>query len=47
MKVAPPLAPGSDLLYDTLVDNKDNPTIFVALTDGQAYQEYIVSFKVV
>ena len=46
MKIAPPLAPGSDLLYDTLVD-KDKPTIFVALTDGQAYPDYLVSFKVV
>ena len=46
MKVAPSLDDNTDLLYDTLVDNKDKPSIFVALTDGQAYPDYLVSFKV-
>jgi len=46
MKVAPPLDTSTDMLYDTLVDNQDKPSIFVALTDGQAYPEYLVSFKI-
>ena len=32
--------------YDTLVENVDKPTIFVAMTDAQAYPEYLVTFKV-
>ena len=46
MTVPPPLSAESVIRYDTLVDKKDNPTIFVALIDGQAYPEYLVSFKV-
>ena len=45
MKVPPVLEKGSSQVYDTLVDNKDNPTIFVAVTDAQAYPQYLVSFK--
>ncbi len=47
MKTAPPLTPGSNdsEVFDTLVENVDSPTIFVALTDAQAYPEYLISFK--
>jgi len=45
MKVAPPLREGSNEVYDTLVENKDNPTIFVAMSDAQAYPEYLITFK--
>ena len=45
MKVAPPLQEGSLELFDTLVERKDNPTIFVAMTDAQAYPEYLITFK--
>ena len=44
MKAPPPLEQGSSLLYDTLVENDSNPTIFVAVKDAQAYPEYLVSF---
>ncbi len=46
MKTAPPLAPGSNEVFDTLVDNVNSPTIFVALTDAQAYPEYLIIFKI-
>ena len=45
MNAAPPLAEGSNEAYDTLVEKKENPTIFVALTDAQAYPEYLLTFK--
>ena len=45
MKVAPPLQKGSLEVFDTLVNKKDNPTIFVAMTDAQAYPEYLITFK--
>ena len=32
-------------LYDTTVDNKDKPTIFVTYNDAQVYPEYIITFK--
>ena len=47
MKIAPALDkanPHSEL-YDTLVDDEKNPTIFVAMTDGQAYPNYLIIFK--
>ena len=31
--------------FDTLVDNQSNPTIYVAMSDAQAYPEYLVTFK--
>ena len=33
------------LLYDTTVDNVDEPTIFVTYCDTQAYPEYLVTFQ--
>ena len=32
-------------LYDSTVDNLQNPNIFVTYNDGQAYPEYLVKFK--
>ena len=48
MKIAPPLDPKSNslILYDSLVDRTQNPTIFVAMTDSQAYPEYLITFKI-
>ena len=47
MKVAPPLDPSRNkhMLYDTLVDNVTNPTIYVVMSDSQAYPEYVVTFR--
>ncbi len=45
MRTAPPLTPGSNEVFDTLVENVKSPTIFVALTDAQAYPEYLITFK--
>lgn len=33
------------ILYDTLVENVQNPTIFVAMKDSQAYPKYLIVFK--
>ena len=33
------------ILYESLVNNMDNPTIFVATKDEQAYPEYLIVFK--
>ena len=46
MKKAPSLMKDSNEVYDTSVDNIDKPTIFVAMNDGQAYPEYLVTFKI-
>ena len=46
MKLAPPLDDNNPHeLYDTLVDDEKNPTIYVAMTDGQAYPHYLMTFK--
>ena len=45
MKTAPPLSPGSREVHDTLCDKESAPTIFVAMTDAQAYPEYLITFK--
>lgn len=46
MKVPPPLQPASKDVFDSLVDNIQDPTIFVATTDSQAYPEYLITFKI-
>uniref|UniRef100_A0A8C4NK42 Poly [ADP-ribose] polymerase n=1 Tax=Eptatretus burgeri TaxID=7764 RepID=A0A8C4NK42_EPTBU len=43
--VAPPPKSGQSELYDSLVDNVNNPTIFVIFRDDQAYPEYVISFS--
>ena len=47
MKIAPPLdaSKNKHLLFDTLVDNPANPTIYVVMSDSQAYPEYLVTFR--
>lgn len=39
----PKTANGTDL-YDTVVDNTSNPTIFVVFRDYHAYPEYLITF---
>ena len=46
MKVAPTIE-GRQVCYDTLVDDVNNPTIFVAMKDSQAYPTYWITFKMV
>ena len=43
MKIAPPLAPGSDLLYDTQWIRIRQPSLLLLLS----LSDYLVSFKVV
>lgn len=43
--VEPQMIPGTLLRYDSTVDDANNPTIFVAYRDSQAYPEYLVSFN--
>ena len=45
MKMAPPLFSGSKEVHDTLCDDESAPLIFVAMTDAQAYPEYLITFK--
>ena len=37
-----PTNPG--VLYDSLVDNVHNPSIFVIFIDHQCYPEYVITF---
>jgi poly [ADP-ribose] polymerase 10/14/15 len=32
-------------LYDTVTDNKQNPSLFVVFYDYQAYPEYLITFR--
>ena len=45
MKVAPPLPNRPNLLHDTLVNDEQNPAIYVAMSDSQAFAEYLIIFK--
>ena len=47
MKIAPPLdaSKNKHLLFDTLVDDPVKPTIYVAMSDSQAYPEYLITFR--
>ena len=45
MKIAPHLPNNPHVLYDTLASDEKNPTIFVAMSDSQAYPEYLITFK--
>jgi len=43
--VTPPSKSGSGLdLYDSVVDNPSNPSIFVIFGDAQAYPDYLITF---
>ena len=43
MKAPPKKGTGTDL-YDSVVDNCHNPSIFVVFPDNQAYPEYLICF---
>ena len=34
-----------NVLFDSTVDNIQNPSIFVTYNDAQAYPEYLITFK--
>ena len=43
--VTPPPKSGNGLtLYDSVVDNASNPSIFVIFGDAQAYPDYLITF---
>ncbi|KAM9851030.1 poly(ADP-ribose) polymerase family member 14-related sequence 1 [Aulostomus maculatus] len=43
--IVPPAKGLSNDLYDSVVDNVQNPSIFVVFHDTQAYPEYLITFK--
>ena len=44
--VEPPQLPsGNGQTYDSTVDQAENPSIFVAYHDAQAYPQYLITFK--
>ncbi|CAC5424295.1 Protein mono-ADP-ribosyltransferase PARP15 [Mytilus coruscus] len=45
VKVPPPKATGSHILYDTVTDNMTTPAMFIIFHDSQAFPEYLVTFK--
>ena len=47
MQVPPPKDPSQNnaILYDSLVNSKEFPQIFVAVKDNQAYPQYLVVCK--
>ena len=40
----PPKDENSHTLYDSIVDNVSNPSIFVIFRDAQAYPDYLITF---
>ena len=46
-KMITPPPKGSDAtdVYDTVVDNRTDPTIFVVFYDNQCYPDYLITFK--
>ena len=45
MIVPPPKDPSRpEILFDSVVDNSANPTIFVVFFDNQCYPEYLIKF---
>ena len=45
MKTPPPIDPDRrELLYDSVVDSTEDPTMFVIFHDDQCYPEYLVTF---
>lgn len=46
LKTPPPKSTaGPTDLYDSVVDNELNPTVFVIFNDIQAYPQYLITFK--
>lgn len=45
MVAPPPKTSNSVDLYDSVVEKKDNPQIFVVFHDNHAYPEYLIKFK--
>ncbi|KAL0189690.1 hypothetical protein M9458_016789, partial [Cirrhinus mrigala] len=41
----PPVCVAPDHLYDSVVDNMLNPSMFVVFHDCQAYPDYLITFK--
>ncbi|XP_005166412.1 protein mono-ADP-ribosyltransferase PARP14 [Danio rerio] len=41
----PPVRVAPDQFYDSVVDNTQNPTMFVVFHDCQAYPDYLITFK--
>ncbi|RXN19007.1 poly [ADP-ribose] polymerase 14-like protein [Labeo rohita] len=41
----PPVRVAPDHLYDSVVDNMQNPSMFVVFHDCQAYPDYLITFK--
>ena len=35
-----------EILFDSVVDDADNPTIFVVFNDFHVYPEYLITFKI-
>ena len=45
MIVPPPKDPSRpEILYESVVDNLANPSIFVVFSDAQCYPEYLITF---
>ena len=46
MIVAPPKDPSnSAVLFDSVVDNMSNPSIYVVFYDTDAYPEYLITYR--
>ena len=47
LKVPPPKDTSKShlILYDSVVDNVNNPNVFVVFGDAQCYPEYLITFR--
>ena len=45
MASPPSKSSNPNVIYDSVVDNKDNPQMFIVFQDGHAYPEYLITFK--
>ena len=46
IRAPPPKKPSSpEILYESVVDNTENPTIFVVFNNTQCYPQYIITFQ--
>ena len=46
IKTPPPLDPNrGELLYDSVVNSTDDPTVFVVFQDDQCYPEFLITFN--